>query len=100
MGDESERPSGHTPGLITRPQGHLQDLPLPVRWEATRRHPYYQVFWRSVRSYLRGEVEQPWPTPPVIAAACLRAIGVVGEPHDPAEEFSALEDPAFQIPYL
>ena len=46
------------PGIIPRPEGQLQDLPLRLRWEATRRHPYYLVFWLNALLYQQGEIEE------------------------------------------
>lgn len=31
--------------LVARPPDTVQHLPLNYRWEFTRRHPYYQMFW-------------------------------------------------------
>ena len=33
-------------GLVPRSRSELLDLPLQYRWEFTRRHPYYLLFWR------------------------------------------------------
>jgi hypothetical protein len=35
--------------LLRRPLNSLMSLPVEYRWEFTRRHPYYQRFWRLAR---------------------------------------------------
>lgn len=67
-----------------------------MRWEVTRRHGYYQIYWNSARNFYRNE-------PPTLSVDCLEfylgqialhvlmAIGVSGEPPDPAIEFANLD---------
>lgn len=98
MDDPTEEPATDD-RFPVRPEGHLQNLPLPMRWEAVRRHPFYATSWRAAQAYYLGEFDSSDPLPSE-AAEALRAIGVVGEPPDPATEFAALEDPNFTIPYL
>jgi hypothetical protein len=31
--------------LVNRPPFQLRSLPVPVRWEVSRRHPYYLLAW-------------------------------------------------------
>lgn len=83
--------------LVVRQPSVLANLPPRFRWEFTRRHPYYIVGWEYARRYQRGEPGPPDARPleeigQQVAQACLLAIGVAGEPVDPALEF---EDPAF-----
>ena len=35
------------PEPVSRPFRQFDDLPHEWRWEATRRHPYYQLLWRA-----------------------------------------------------
>ena len=34
-------------GIVARPLFQLRSLPIRFRWEVTRRHPYYQVWWKA-----------------------------------------------------
>lgn len=87
--------------IIGRPPNQLHDLPVRFRWEACRRHPYYLVFWSNARLYRHSEPDIH-PTQLLlrqIAMLMLGAIGVTGEPVDPAKSFEELNeiefDPAF-----
>lgn len=80
-------------GIIARPLYQLRSLPIPYRWEVTRRHPYYQMFWTAARNDHR---KQPAGSSEELAlreamVAILGMIGVSGEPPDPATEFAELE---------
>ena len=78
--------------VVARPEGQLAMLPLEYRWEATRRHPYYLVFWENAGRYFRNVVPQNdeerllWRA----AALILDTIGVNAEPADPALSFSQI----------
>ena len=87
--------------LVNRPQDQLHDLPLRFRWEATRRHPYYLVFWRDALRYRRGDIGDD-PDQQLLRYAAmlyLGAIHVSGEPVSPDISFEELDgddmDPAF-----
>ena len=82
--------SGH---LVVRPPETVANLPPRYRWEFTRRHSYYLAAWDEVARHRRGESRSlgDWLVGAVGTAALL-AIGVSGEPVDPALEF---DDPAF-----
>ncbi len=41
--------------FVSRPPYQLRTLPLEYRWEATRRHPYYQAFWLIDQDHERQE---------------------------------------------
>ena len=71
--------------VVQRPNGHLQRLPIEIRWEATRRHPYYLVFWEKAKCYYQGDLGEP-PESQLrhIAALMLMNIGVAFDPVDPA----------------
>jgi hypothetical protein len=86
---------------VARPPGQLHDYPVPVRWEVTRRHPYYLVFWKDALRYRRN---RPGDHPAQVlldhaAALILGSIGVTGEPVSPETRFEDLiggdNDPAF-----
>lgn len=97
----SPTPEPH-PGIVSRPPGQLHDLPIQVRWEVTRRHPYYLVFWQEALRYRReaSSVDHSDRTLLGLAAVLmLGSIGVTGEPVGPETEFDKLIgdhiDPAF-----
>lgn len=79
-------------GPIARPPFQLRSLPVRHRWEVTRRHPYYQLWWESARAQHRN---LPTEHPAEIylrqaAVAILAMIGVSGEPPDPASDFEQI----------
>lgn len=80
------------PGFVARPPFQLRSLPVRYRWEATRRHPYYQFGWRLARGF--HEKKKPRDSDEAeaqsVAMYMLYAIGVSGMPPDPALEFSEL----------
>ncbi len=82
-------------GIIARPQAHLLGFPVSLRWEITRRHPYYLAFWEEARRYHRGEADDL--SLGYVASLLLSAIGVSGEPVSPDKDFDQLSDadPAF-----
>jgi hypothetical protein len=64
-------------GVVSRPPGLLQDYPMRVRWEVTRRHPYYLIFWSNgllYRQNLLGDPAQSLSRQ--VAALMLGTIGV------------------------
>lgn len=97
---ESSSPASQV-DIISRPLNQLHDLPVRFRWEASRRHPYYLVFWSDAQRYRRsGLGTEPAQTLLRQAAMLmLGAIGVTGEPVAPATSFEELDegdlDPAF-----
>lgn len=79
--------------VICRPPFQLRALPILYRWEVTRRHPYYQDWWKTARSHHQNEPVRH-PAEPYFrqaAVAILAAIGVSGAPPDPMTEFGELE---------
>lgn len=90
--DETHSPGDEHCGPVARPPFQLRSLPIPIRWEVTRRHPYYLTYWNTARLHIRGELagdpvgQLLGPT----ARAVLFSIGVTGEPVDPAQFFEVL----------
>jgi hypothetical protein len=63
-----------------------------MRWEVTRRNPYYDALWKLARAEYRREVTTD-PREALFrqaAIAILGSIGVSGEPPDPATLFAEL----------
>ncbi|MCH8044526.1 MAG: hypothetical protein IID44_12490 [Planctomycetes bacterium] len=89
------------PMTFPRPQGQLHDFPMEYRWEVTRRHPYYLVFWCEARLYHQREMGSDPEQGFLRHAAMLMLglIGVNGEPVSPGTSFEDLGgckiDPAF-----
>ena len=82
---------GNQDDLFARPHFQLRSLPVNFRWEATRRHPIYQIFWRS----LVHELELPSEAEAQLEEAIkwqslirLSKIGVTGQPVNPSVEFA------------
>lgn len=107
----AEAPIGSERGddVVHRPADAVYDLPVEFRWEATRRHPYYLVFWSDAAQYRRQQDQPAGTLQPEerarlllqhAAFLMLGAIGVSGDPVDPALTFEDLDgrddiDPAF-----
>ena len=81
------------PVYLRRPAYQLRSLPLRYRWEATRRHPSYQLGWRRARAFRRNEptVDECEKILQMAAVFMLGQIDVVGVPEDPARSFEELE---------
>ena len=78
--------------IVARPMFQLRSLPIPMRWEVTRRNPYYYVWWKAARAEHRKDVIAS-PEDGLLRQAAvpiLGMIGVSGEPPDPATPFAAL----------
>ncbi len=89
----AEDQSGQSLGMVPRPRFHLRSLPIRYRWEATRRHPYYQNCWRLARAHYQNDPAEH-PAEPFLrqaAVAFLAAIDVSGAPPDPAIDFDQLD---------
>ena len=88
--------------IIARPRFQLRSLPLRMRWEVTRRHPYYQIYWKLARDLH----DDPTPAHPEdllwrqAAALVLGQIGVSGKPPDPATDFKHLSEDELQSAWL
>ena len=90
--DDAHAPGDEHCGPVARPQFQLRSLPIPTRWEVTRRHPYYLMFWETARRHIRGEFIENSVESLMGQAACafLATIGVSGEPIDPGTSFEDL----------
>lgn len=94
--DEQERT------FVLRPSGQLHDYPIEIRWEVTRRHPYYQALWKEALRYRQDHAEDT-PERKLLGYAAtlsLAGIGVNGEPMDPALPSSALNEPSQDQAFL
>jgi len=78
--------------FVARPAFQLRSLPVPIRWEVTRRHPYYQITWGIVRDAYRNPIpeSEAIEVAQQAALAMLGLIGVTDEPWDPARSFADL----------
>jgi hypothetical protein len=87
-----DRPkSAENPGFVERKVNNRL-YPLDVRWEVTRRHPYYLVFWRQALLYRQNQLGDH-PAERLLryaATLMLGSIGVFGEPVSPETPFPAL----------
>ncbi len=90
--DDIRAPGDEHCGPVARPPYQLRSLPIPIRWEVTRRHPYYLMFWKTARRHIRGEFTENSVESLMGQAACtfLTTIGVSGEPIDPGTSFEDL----------
>ena len=104
MTSPSNQPS-HSSGQfawLPRPAFQLRALPFRYRWEVSRRHPYYQDWWRFAKAHHRQDPvtdERELLLRPS-AVAILGSIGVAGEPPDPATEFEQLDSAALNAGWL
>ena len=76
---------------MTRTRETIEFLPPEYRWEFTRRHPYYLLFWESARRHQLSRSQDPRQTAAdEVSWAILLLIGVTGTPINPATPFSEL----------
>ena len=78
--------------IVSRPLFQLRSLPIQMRWEVTRRNPYYYAWWKLARAEHRGD---PIASPEDVclrqaAIPILGMVGVSGEPPDPTKSFDQL----------
>jgi hypothetical protein len=89
-----EVPSAQTveePWFIPRPSILLMDLPVNLRWEVTRRHPYYLRFWHLAHQHHQQPATDPQQRAlEESAVLVLRAIGVSDDPPPPAASAESL----------
>ncbi|HAH47973.1 hypothetical protein [Gimesia sp.] len=78
---------------IKREPFQLRSLSIPMRWEVTRRHPFYQRLWKDSADFYRKETISTNPFEQLkreSAVELLALIGISGEPPDPSTPFSKL----------
>jgi hypothetical protein len=90
------------PGLLARPPHQLSSLSVQLRWEVSRRHPYYSCWWRPAAAHHDSElsldsVEYAYTR---IATYVLGEIGIAGAPPDPRTEFDSLDKESIQTAWL
>lgn len=77
--------------FVSRPLEILQKLSPEYRWEVTRRHPYYAMYWETARAHRTAPSDDPTECAQWQAAVdLLLLIGLTGEPVDPSLPFSSL----------
>ena len=87
--------STRRPRIIPRSAEILQELPTNYRWEFTRRHPYYLLFWEAARRHAQHPSDNPLEQRLGEAATLmLRVIGVTADPLPPGTNCEDLEQPA------
>jgi hypothetical protein len=78
-------------GLLLRPPGSLEELPIDYRWQVTRRHPYYLQYWQRAHEHRAGMTVDPVDRQiGEIATLILLSIGVSGDPPPPDSQADAL----------
>ena len=102
--NRSQAPEVSQPSLklLVRPPFQLRSLPIRYRWEATRRHPYYQMWWKEAAAFYRQEAYENVGELLMrqMAMAILAHIGVTSEPPDPATAFDELDDDQPNVAWL
>jgi len=77
--------------IIPRDHRLLMELPVSMRWEVTRRHPYYVRFWKLAHKHYADPGTDPTDQSlQASAALILQAIGVGGDPPPPSASAEAL----------
>jgi hypothetical protein len=77
--------------FVSRAPEILQKLSPEFRWEVTRRHPYYAMYWETARAHRTAPSDDPTECAQGQAAVdLLLLIGLTGEPVDPSLPFSSL----------
>lgn len=72
-------------GLIARPIAVLNSLPLDYRWEYTRRHPYYLLFWEQAHKHWQNPAKEgPEKLLGEASVLMLQLIGVASDPPPPS----------------
>ncbi len=87
-------------GIISRPIEVFNSLPIEYRWEYSRRHPYYLLFWEMAHKHWRDPCTSGGEK--LIGEAAiliLRLIGVVSDPPPPGTTFEEIDDSAPSSPW-
>ncbi len=83
--------------LFQRPRHQLRALSVQTRWEVTRRHPSYLLYWRNINPSIidlnlsESEVSALAEMLSAFRESCLSAIGVSGPLPDPKLNFAEIE---------
>jgi hypothetical protein len=78
--EHAENRDGELSWLLRRPMRSLHEIPPAYRWEVTRRHPHYLLFWQFAQRYHTGGITDP--SDELLCGAAvevLLAIGVSGD---------------------
>lgn len=86
-------------GIIAKPIPVLNSLPVDYRWEYTRRHPYYLLFWEQAHKHWENPAKEgDEKLAEEAAVLMLQIIGVTADPWPPGTNFEALTpDPLSQV---
>ena len=80
------------PWIVPRPAEVLLELPVPYRWEFTRRHPYYLRFWEPAhRCHTAPSNDAVQRGLEDSASLIMTLIGVTADPPPPSLTADALE---------
>lgn len=82
-------------GFVARPLSVLQELPFEFRWEFTRRHPYYLLWWRYATNHFHAVGEEDHALQQFCPGLLYATLGVCGDPPSPATAYDQLRDQAF-----
>ncbi len=80
-------------GILGRPPVILNELPVEFRWEFTRRHPYYLLFWQMAHEHWQNPScdEVRWKMGEA-ATLMLQLIGITADPPPPATKFGEMDE--------
>jgi hypothetical protein len=79
-------------GFIGRPNPVLNSLPVDSRWEYTRRHPYYLLFWEQAHKHWQNPAKEgAEKLLGEVALLKLQLIGVASDPPSPGTKFEELD---------
>jgi hypothetical protein len=80
-------------GILGCPPVILNGLPVEFRWEFTRRHPYYLLFWESAHEHWQNpSCDEARRKMGEAATLMLRLIGVTGDPPPLATKFGEMDE--------
>lgn len=83
--------SDRGPWIVPRPTEIVQTLPPHSRWEITRRHPYYLMFWNAARPVGDNATDTERELHSA-AQLILQQINVSDEPPPPSRGFDELDE--------
>ncbi len=83
--------SDQGPWIVPRPTEIVQMQPPHLRWEITRRHPYYLMFWNAARA-VGDNASEATRGLSTAAQLILQQINVSDEPPPPSRGFDELDE--------